>query len=296
MGRAGSGREGAQVLTDEPRQQQRAQDTGQGPEHPAAGAVGEHERFVWSQCASACCEGVVADVVEDHVVALRTPREVVLGVVDHVIGTERPHEVGISAAAHCGHFRSERGGNLHRERANPTGCPVDQDLLPCLELSAVTQRLQGGSSCQRHGGRLLEREVRRLERHPAVRRADVIGEACRFDLGIHLVTRAQPGHADADRFHLTGDVLPANNVPGRSQPKGQACNERAAGRVHPVGVIDGCRAHPDQHLTVRNLRPGNAFEVQCICVAIPVLHDRLHGHCGRSLCISHCRVPVVFRS
>ena len=84
-------------------------------------------------------EVVIADVVEDEVVALRAFGEVVLGVVDDVIRAERAHELHIAGAADAGHLGAERLGDLHGVCADAAGGAVDEHLLPGGDVTVIAQ-------------------------------------------------------------------------------------------------------------------------------------------------------------
>jgi hypothetical protein len=85
---------------------------------------------------------MLARVVENEVVRLAAPREVVARVVDHVIGADRSDQVDVPWAAHAAHFGAESLGDLDGERADAPGCPIDQDLLTCLDVAVITNRLE----------------------------------------------------------------------------------------------------------------------------------------------------------
>ena len=73
----------------------------------------------------------------------------------------------------------------------------------------MAKPLERGHRRHRHRSRLLERQVRRLQRHDVHRRRSVFGEgavAVVQEIRIDLGTRREPGNAAADRLHLPGDV------------------------------------------------------------------------------------------
>lgn len=78
-------------------------------------------------------ERVLADRVEDDVVRLAVPSEVLLGVVDDLVGAERPHDLDVLRVAHCSHVRIEVPGQLHRRSADRPRRAVDEDSLPLAE-------------------------------------------------------------------------------------------------------------------------------------------------------------------
>jgi len=61
---------------------------------------------------------MVGYIIKDKFVALPTLREILLGVINHMVCTNRSHQLYIPCAAHAGHFRAERLGNLHGECPN----------------------------------------------------------------------------------------------------------------------------------------------------------------------------------
>ena len=151
-----------------------AGDTGQDMrlEHPAASrepavpevaAVG-HERPGRCEGATKFGQRMVRDVVQDEVVALAIPGEVVGRVVDDVVGTDGADHLEIPRAADAGHLRPERLGDLDRERADAAGRPVDEDPLAGLHAAVVAQGLERDHRGHRNRGGLLERDVRGLGR------------------------------------------------------------------------------------------------------------------------------------
>jgi hypothetical protein len=93
--------------------------------------------------AAALGQRTVPDQVEYHVVAPAIAGEVFPGVVDDVIRADRPDELNVSCAAHAGHVRAERLGDLYGERAHATRRAVDQDMLSWLYPRHVTQAHEG---------------------------------------------------------------------------------------------------------------------------------------------------------
>ena len=59
-----------------------------------------------------------------------------------------PGSTSIRGAAHAGHFRSKRLGNLHGKGAHASRRAVDQDLLAGPDPSAVAKTLQRGEPRQ----------------------------------------------------------------------------------------------------------------------------------------------------
>ena len=76
--------------------------------------------------------------------------------------------------------------------------PVDQDLLPWLNLPLVAKPLQCGERRHRDGRRLLQRQVGRFRRD-CVANAHVLGEGS-VPRAEYLVTRSKLCDVSADRF------------------------------------------------------------------------------------------------
>src|SRR5207253_6033392 len=135
--------EGRQALAHERKRHLRADKatpTGDPPmvEAPAV----RHEHPPWCEGTSQVGQCVVRHVVEDEVVTLPRPREVLFGVIDDMVCAERPDQAYVSRARDAGHLRSERLRDLNREGSDATRGPDDQDLLPGFDLAATAQRLE----------------------------------------------------------------------------------------------------------------------------------------------------------
>src|SRR5262249_33378933 len=94
--------------------------------------------------------------VEDDVVDLRPPGEVLLRVIDDFIGADRTHQLDVPRTGDGRDARSERLRDLHGERAYAAARAVDQDLLPWLNVGLVAQSLERGKARDRDGCGLLE--------------------------------------------------------------------------------------------------------------------------------------------
>lgn len=128
---------------------------------------------------------MVADQVEDDVVARPAAGDVLAGVIDDVVRAEGADELEVAPAAHPRHLGAERPGELDRERADPAGGTVDEDLLAWPDLADVAQPLQGGDSSHRDRGGLLEGEVGGLVGEEAFRDEGEL--AARDDLTVGLL-------------------------------------------------------------------------------------------------------------
>ena len=74
--------------------------------------------------------GAVGDEVEDEVVGLVGPGEVLLVVVDDLVGTDVSHELELGRVVDGGDVGAEPLGELDGERARSAAGPVDQHPLP----------------------------------------------------------------------------------------------------------------------------------------------------------------------
>src|SRR5436309_10358483 len=112
---------------------------------------------------------MVWNIVENYIVTLIALGEVFFGVINDVICAERSNQIDIPRAAHAGHICTERFRDLHGERADASRRTVNQDLLPRLNFSLVSKRLQRRDSSYIDRSRFLKREVRRFQRNCSVR-------------------------------------------------------------------------------------------------------------------------------
>src|ERR1700676_3431210 len=100
--------------------------------------------------------------VENQVITLPAPGEILLGVVDDLICADRSNHVHVPCTAYASHICAERPGDLHSERTHASRRAVHQDLLPAPDLSLVAKTLQCGECRDRYGSCLLERHVIRF--------------------------------------------------------------------------------------------------------------------------------------
>src|SRR5205085_8389851 len=87
-------------------------------------------------------QSLIAHIVDDQIVTLRTLGEIFLRVIDNVIGAEGSNQFHISPTAYAGHFSAERLGDLNGEGAHTSRCTVDQNLLAGLDFAVIAKRLQ----------------------------------------------------------------------------------------------------------------------------------------------------------
>ena len=203
------------------------------------------------------------NVVKHEVVALLTFGEVLLRVVDDVVGADRPDQVLLRRAAHAGHLSAERLGDLHGERADASSRADDQDLLPRLDAARVAQRLEGGETGHRNGGRLLERDVGRLGDEVLLRSNRVLGE--RADATAEdLIPDPKTRHVLADRFDDARQIGAANTELRSAQPEGQPNDVRHAMNAGPVRRVHGGRVNTHEHLVVLGDRLVDVLELHDI--------------------------------
>src|SRR5712692_5490164 len=105
---------------------------------------------------------MISDSIKNQVITLSAFGEIFLRVINHMICANLAHHVQIPGAAHTGDFSTERFGNLNSKSTNATRCPMDQNLLPLLNLSSVAKTLQSRECRYRDGCGRLKRKVGRL--------------------------------------------------------------------------------------------------------------------------------------
>jgi hypothetical protein len=196
-----------------------------------------------------------------------------------VVGAEGADQVHLARAAHAGDLGSGCLRDLDGERADATGRPDDQHLVPGLDASVVADGLQRGHAGDRDGTRLVEGEVGRLGRELVRPGARVLGEGALADAE-HLVAGMEGGHVGADGFNRSGQVparvgvlRSAEAEPGEPDGIGQA------GHDVPGAPVDARRAHAHEDLGPRDRGPVDLRDPQdgLGSGALAILHDRPHG-------------------
>src|SRR5260370_11052112 len=97
--------------------------------------------------------------VNDQIVPLSVLGVIFLGIVNDVVCAERTDHVQISRIGDGGDFGSERLGDLYRECPYSTARTVNQDLLSGLDVSMVSEGLQGCESSDRDRGGFFKRAI-----------------------------------------------------------------------------------------------------------------------------------------
>ncbi len=229
---------------------------------------------------------MVADVVEDEVVALLAAREVLLRVVDSVTGAERAHQLHVARARHARDLGALGARNLHRERADPARGAVHQYLLSRPQAALVAQALQGRDRGNRHRGRLLEAQVRRLvHQRPVLAHDQVLGERAP-PRAEHRVPGLESGHARPDRGHRAGKIDAQAITLRPAEARLDAHEVGRAREVVPVKRVDGGGVHAHQHLAGGRHRPSNLGELEHVGRPVAGAHPGLHarplaGRAGR---------------
>jgi len=127
-------------------------------------------------------------------------------------------------------------------------------------MALVLERDERCSAGHRYGGRLLEREVRRLEHESAA--AHVFGEGA-VAHAVHLVAGRDVRHILAHRLHDARRIDAYGARLGRADP----AHHRAGGiwlaaQVTPIGGVDGGGADTHEHAVVLEHRLLHFLESQ----------------------------------
>src|SRR5713101_3356180 len=153
---------------------------------------------------------MVANAVEKQIVTLcsfgPTLSEILLGVINDMVCADGSDHVHIPRAAHTGHVRAERLGDLHSERTHASRRAVDQDLLPRLNPSFIAKALKGGDCRDRHSRRLVECEIGGFQRQFLFVSTHILGKGAVAARAEYLVARLELGYVPADRFNLAGQI------------------------------------------------------------------------------------------
>ena len=183
--------------------------------------------------------------------------------------------------ATAGHLCATCLRHLDRERPDVAGRAVDQDVIPGLDRSPVTQpeALDREDRRVRQRGRLFERQAigRDLER--ALRRADVFREcpdAEREHVPEHAITGLEAGHVPPHGLdrpgHVESDALLPRGARTHEQP-----GECPAG-VQPVeiGPVDCRGLDADEDLVGLRGRRVDVADLDDLGRPVAVAHGRLH--------------------
>ena len=136
-------------LAHERGQDERLEETVRTLEPAAARSSDDDMGAARCQRAAALRQGMSARHVENEIVPLARPEEILLRVVGDVVRTERPHQFRVPRAADTRHHRAEHFPHLHREGPYTSRRAHDQDVLARsgLELSRSTLcEIMGGSA------------------------------------------------------------------------------------------------------------------------------------------------------
>ena len=101
-------------------------------------------------------------------------------------------------------------GELDRDRPDPAGAGVDEDLLPRLHVASLDEGLPRGQCHQRQRAGLLHADRRGLERQVGLGDGDALGERADAVLvgpGVDLVAGLEAAHLRPDADDGAGDVV-----------------------------------------------------------------------------------------
>jgi hypothetical protein len=151
-------------------------------------------------------------------------------------------------------------------------------VLSGFDLPVVAYGLEGSERGDRHGGRLLEGEVRGLGCELVGGSRRVLGEGS-VRGAEHLVAHREAGHAAPDGLDRPCDVEPGDAMLRRADPVARKADEIGkAGNQVPGAPVHTGRVDTDQDLFVAGLGLVGLFEAQDLRrFAEIVLDDGLHG-------------------
>src|SRR6267142_487820 len=155
-------------------------------------------------------ERVLAQSVQDDVIAAQDLLEILLRVVDDDIRAETFDQIDIRRARRSRHRCADVLCELNGECAYSTGTRVDQDSLAFLQVGAFNQYLPGCQTHQRDGRCPFHGEVLGLQRHVSFIHGDEFRERPDPVLmrpRIHLVAQLEPSHFGPDTDYDPGPVV-----------------------------------------------------------------------------------------
>ena len=213
---------------------------------------------------------------EDQVVTAPALREVLPRVVHDVRRAQCRRRLHVSGAAHCGDFRSESVGDLHRKRADAAGRPVHRHLFARSEAPPVPKTLECGARRHGQGRRLFERHAGGLDRELRLRGARILGKGPAADPE-HFVAGFEPGHVPADRFDPSGHVAAQAVALRLAQSHDQPHEARRAHRQPPIEGVGGRRANLDEHFAVFRDRFFDIPDLDDVRRSVSAVEGGFHG-------------------
>src|SRR5712692_154294 len=213
--------------------------------------------------------------VEEHVVPLPIPDEILLRVVDHPVRAHRSDQVDVSRAADARHGRSKRLSDLHRERPDASRRAVDQDLLAWPNLAFVSKTLQGGLPRHGHGRGLFKCEACRLRHEVPLFAGHVFGERSAAHAE-DFIAGFEVRHVATDHCDGTRHVDAWDGAFGSAQARCQTDDGGYAAHEVPVEGVDGRRSNPDQDALIVDRWLLDLSELEYVRRAVTGLDDRFH--------------------
>src|SRR5215472_3437007 len=200
-----------EFLADKARGHKHLEQTSENPDHPPAPAIRRSDHDVATfgiEDAPELGQRMVRHAVENHVITLSAPGEILSGVIHHLVGAERPHPIHIPRTAYSGHFGAKGLGDLHGKRTHASCRTINQNLLPLWDLALAAggpepKSLQCRQSRDRERRRLLKGHVSRLAGQLCFRSARVLGKGPSA-AAENLVAGFKLRHVLANRLHLAG--------------------------------------------------------------------------------------------
>jgi hypothetical protein len=176
----------------------------------------------------------------------RAAAEAVACVVDDLVRADRSNEVELRGGARAGDGGAEGFRDLYGEVADAPGRAQNEHLRTGADAGHVTQRLQGRARRDRHGRRLLRRQVRWPGGAAALGDAGVLGERA-GPLGSavaeYLVPLLEAGDAGAHGLDDAGGVPAGDLHLGREESEAHEAHHVwppshhvPDARIHGAGV------------------------------------------------------------
>src|SRR6266566_10023397 len=159
---------------------------------------------------------------KNQVIPLPISGEIFVRVINDVVCTNRARDVHIPRAADGGDVSPKCFSKLHRKRTYTTRCPMNQHLLPILNVTFIAKALQGGESRLRDGCCFLKRESGRFEDQCVFRNRDIFGKTAKTTLDCvseYLIAWLKLCDVSANYFNSSRNVRPEYRVLGFEKTK-----------------------------------------------------------------------------
>ncbi|MNC44808.1 hypothetical protein D3C75_937260 [compost metagenome] len=97
---------------------------------------------------------MISDNIKNQIIFYTICREVLFRIIEHMISTYSVQHIQLPGAINSSHFCPVQFGILDCKRPDSATGSINKNMLPLLQISRITQSLQGQNGRLRNGRRL----------------------------------------------------------------------------------------------------------------------------------------------